>query len=354
MPTTLARPEAAPWPAERAAEWQRRRGWRVGCNFIPSHASNALEMWQEASFDEGAIERELGLAAGIGFNSVRVFLHDLLWTHERAGFLARLERFLGIAARQGIGALLVFFDGVWNPHPQPGPQPEPRPRVHNAGWVQSPGAALLGEPARHASLRPYLQGVIDRFRDDPRIDGWDLFNEPDNPNPAYAAEEIANKDACALALTERAFTWAREVAPAQPITAGVWRGSFGEGELSALDRVMLESSDLISFHHYGPEAALAGRVAQLRRFGRPLVCTEWLARGMQSRFDPQLAWFREHEVDAYCWGLVAGRTQTQYGWDSWLKRYDAEPALWHHDVFRPDGTPFDPAEVAFIRSVTRA
>jgi hypothetical protein len=341
------------WPPERAMEWMRRRGWRVGCNFIPSHASNPLEMWQEASFDAGVIERELGLAAGLGFTSVRVFLHDLLWSHERAGFLERLDRFLALAERHGIGALLVFFDGVWNPRPRPGPQPEPRPHVHNAGWVQSPGAAILGDPAQHAALQPYLQGVMDRFRDDPRIDGWDLFNEPDNPNPAWAAQEIANKDACALALMQRSFGWAREVAPSQPLTAGVWRGSWKEAELSALDRVLLEHSDVISFHHYGPLEELAERVARLRRYGRPILCTEWLARGLGSSFDPQLAWMREHEVGAYCWGLVAGRTQTQYPWDSWVKSYASEPTPWHHDVLRSDGTPYDAAEVVFIRSVTR-
>jgi hypothetical protein len=345
---------AEPWPAARAAAWMRGRGWRVGCNFIPSTASNALEMWQHASFDAGAIERELGLAAGLGFNSVRVFLHDLLWEHERAGFLERLERFLAIAAGHGIGALLVFFDGVWNPHPRPGPQPAPRPRVHNAGWVQSPGAALLGAPARHESLRPYVQGVMERFGDDARIDGWDLFNEPDNPNFAYAKQEIPDKDACALALVERAFSWAREVAPAQPLTAGVWRGSWRDAELSALDRTLLERSDVISFHHYGPLEALAERVATLRRHGRPLLCTEWLARGMGSTFDPQLAWLRDHEVGAYCWGLVAGRTQTQFPWDSWVKAYPEDPRPWHHDVFRADGTPYDAAEAAFIRSVTGA
>jgi hypothetical protein len=220
--------------------------------------------------------------------------------------------------------------------------------------VQSPGAAILGDPARHDELAPYVQGVLEHFRDDPRIDGWDLFNEPDNPNPAYAALEIPEKGERALELLRKTFAWAREVDPSQPLTVGVWRGSWSDpAALSELDRLCLGHSDVISFHHYGELGALRGAVEALHRYQRPLWCTEWLARGLGSRFDPHLAWLKDQEVGAYCWGLVAGRTQTHYPWDSWLKPYAAEPEPWHHEILRGDGAPYDPAEVDFIRSVTR-
>jgi hypothetical protein len=342
------------WPAERAVDWLRPRGWRSGCNFTPSSAASPLEMWQEATFDPETIERELGFAAGLGFGSVRVFLHDLLWTYEQAGFVERLDRFLAMADAHGIGALLVLFDGVWDPHPQPGPQREPRPGVHNSRWVQSPGAAILGDPSRHDELRPYVQGVLERFRGDPRIDGWDLFNEPDNPNPAYAKEEIPDKAERALDLLRKTFSWAREVAPSQPLTTGVWRGSWRDPDaLSEMDRFCLESSDVISFHHYGELPALQRRVEALRRYGRPLLCTEFMARGLGCCFDPHLAWMKEAGVGAYCWGLVAGRTQTHYPWDSWGKTYVEEPDPWHHEILRADGSPYDAGEVAFIRSLTK-
>jgi len=342
------------WPASRARAWDEARGWRVGCNFTPSTASNQLEMWREESFDAETIARELGFAADLGFTSVRVFLHDLFWRHDRAGFLERVERFLEIASSRGIGALVVLFDGVWDPHPAWGPQPEPRPCVHNSRWVQSPGAELLADRERHATLAPYLQGLLDHFRDDPRIDGWDLFNEPDNPNLAYANNEISDKDGCALALLEAAFAWAREVAPSQPLTAGVWRGSWSDtAALSAMDRLCLEQSDVISFHHYGDLGALQHRVEALGRYERPVWCTEWLARSLGSCFDPHLSWMQQAGVGAYCWGLVAGRTQTHQPWESWVKSLPLEPDPWHHEILRADGTPYDEAEVAFIRSLTR-
>lgn len=347
-------PGGGRWPAARARDWAAGRGWRVGCNFTPSSASNPLEMWQAPSFDAETIAHELDLARGLGFTSVRVFLHDLLWARDRQGFLERLELFLVAAEARRIGTLFVLFDGVWDPHPQWGPQPEPRPGVHNSRWVQSPGAAILGDPARHDELRSYVHGLLDHFRDDARIDGWDLFNEPDSPNPAYAAVDIPDKEARSLELLEKAFAWSREVSPSQPLTAGVWRGGWSDSRaLSEMDRCCLDRSDVISFHHYGELEALQHRVEALRRLERPIWCTEWLARGLGSRFDPHLAWMQEASVGAYCWGLVAGRTQTHLPWDSWVKAYDSEPEPWHHEILRADGSAYDETEVALIRSLTR-
>lgn len=340
---------------ERARRWLRERGWRVGCNFAPSTASNPLEMWQAPTFDLETIERELGWAAGLGFTSVRVFLHDLVWRDDRSGLVERLDRFLAAASSRGIGALLVLFDGVWDPHPRPGPQPEPRPRVHNSRWVQSPGAEILGDPSRHDEVRPYVQGLIDRFRDDARVDGWDLFNEPDNRNPAYAGRELPDKAERALELLRKAFDWARDASPAQPLTAGLYGGRWTDpDQLSEMNRLCVERSDVLSFHHYGGLGALERRAAALERYGRPLLCTEFLARGLGCTFDPCLGWLKDRDIGAYCWGLVAGRTQTQYPWDSWTRSCTAEPVPWHHDIFRPDGAPYDPGEVAYIRSVTGA
>ncbi len=341
------------WSRRRAWEWPRRQPWLVGCNFVPSSAANQLEMWQADSFDLETVRRELGWARGLGFNTVRVFLHHLVWQQDARGFLERMDRFLDVAWGLGIATMFVLLDGVWDPRPRPGPQPPPRPGVHNSRWLQSPGAEVLGDPSRHDEVRDYVQGVIGRFRDDPRVLAWDLFNEPDNENAAYAASELPDKEEMALLLLDRVFRWARAARPRQPLTAGLWRGEWDDPRhLSPIDRLMLEQSDVVSFHCYGPPREVQRRLEALARYGRPLLLTEFMARPLGSTFEGVLPLLKERRVAAYCWGLVAGKTQTIYPWDSWARPYEGEPEPWFHDVLRPDGTPYRPEEAEFLRRIT--
>ncbi len=329
------------------------RGWRVGCNFNPSTASNQLEMWQGETFDPATLERELGWARDLGLTSMRVFLHDLLWRDDSEGLLRRMDEYLALADACGIGTLFVLFDGVWNPQPMSGPQPEPRPFLHNSRWVQSPGAAILGDAARHDELRPYVQGVVDRFRDDPRVDGWDLFNEPDGPNLMYHDTELTDKAERAAELLGKSFAWAREAAPSQPLTTGIWLGDWSDpAAMRPIETLSLANSDIVSFHHYGALDDLEKRISELRRYEKPIWCTEFMARGAGSFFDPHLGLLKDEGVGAWCWGFVAGKTQTNFPWDSWLKEYSAEPDLWFHEILRADGTPWNPAETEYIRALT--
>ncbi len=342
------------WSEEKANAWYRERPWLVGCNYGPSTAINQLEMWQADSFDLETIDRELGWAEDLGFTSIRVFLHHLLWEQDREGFLRRMERFLDTAEKHQIGVMFVLFDSVWDPFPKVGPQRAPKPHVHNSGWVQSPGLEILKDPSRYDELKGYVQGVVGHFKDDRRVHVWDVFNEPDNRNgSSYGRFEPENKAELALQLLKKEVAWIREVDPSQPITSGVWLGDWSDpAKLSPMERFQLDSSDIISFHNYGPLADVKKRVETLRRYGRPIVCTEYMARPAGSRFDPILGYFRDQKVGAYNWGFVAGKTQTNYPWDSWQKTYHAEPELWFHDIFRKDGTPYDPKEVAYIKSLT--
>jgi hypothetical protein len=82
------------WTPERAHEWYAAQAWLVGCNFAPSTAINQLEMWQAETFDPETIDRELGWAKSIGFNTVRVFLHELPWQEDRVGYFERVDTFL--------------------------------------------------------------------------------------------------------------------------------------------------------------------------------------------------------------------------------------------------------------------
>ena len=252
--------------------------------------------------------------------------------------------------------MFVLFDSVWDPAPKLGPQRAPRPHVHNSGWVQSPGAAVLKDPAKVDALEGYVKGVITHFRNDDRVQVWDLFNEPDNTNRnSYGATELPNKGEAAQKLLEKTYAWARECHPTQPLTSGVWVGEWGDPDkLAPWEKVQLEQSDVISFHAYGNAEETTRRIENLNRYGRPLLCTEFMARPQGSTFDPILGLFKDHNVGAYCWGFVAGKTQTIYPWETWQKTYTAEPEIWFHDIFRTDGTPFDPKEVAYIKKVTGA
>jgi len=355
-PSFAAEP-AGRWTVEQAKAWQHKHPWLVGCNFIPSTAINQLEMWQADSFDLETIDRELGWAEDLGFNSVRVFLHHLLWEQDKEAFLKRMEQFLDVADKHKIGVVVVPFDSVWDPFPKSGKQRAPRPHVHNSGWVQSPGVEIISDPKRHDELADYARGVISHFRTDQRIHAWDIINEPDNMNrSSYMQHEPKNKPELSLVLLKKAFGWAREAKPEQPITSGVWQGAdwSTDEKLSEVDRFMLHNSDIISFHDYQPLEKLKVRIAALKRLSRPMLCTEYMARGAGSRFDPVLPYLKEQGIGAYNWGFVAGKSQTIYPWDSWTKKYTAEPELWFHDIFRADGSIYDKQEVALIKKVTGA
>jgi hypothetical protein len=341
------------WNEQKANDWGKKTGWLVGCNFIPSTAVNELEMWQAATYDPKTIDRELGLAQELGFNCVRVFLHDIPWQEDHKGYLKRINGFLSLAHKHHIKVMFVLFDSCWNPNPQPGPQPLPRPFVHNSGWVQCPGAEYMTHPDRLDELKPYVQDIVGRFRNDKRIAFWDVYNEPRNMNgSSYQGEEPASKSQSTLLLLQKVFVWAREMKPAQPLSSGLWEGDFDPAKFSEFDKIQVSQSDIITFHQYGKLQMVEKCVNNLRRYNRPIICTEYIARPMGSTFNPILGWFKQNDIGAFNWGFVSGKTQTIYPWDSWSKSYTTEPPLWFHDIFHTDGTPYLPAEVQYIRSVT--
>jgi hypothetical protein len=350
-------PPGGRWSEAQANTWYDKQPWLVGSNYIPATAINELEMWQADTFDPQTIEKELGWAQGLGMTTMRVFLHDLAWQQDAAGYRQRIDRFLAIADRHHIRPLLVLFDSCWDPNPKLGRQRAPTPGVHNSGWLQSPGAAALQRATEHPRLEVYVKGVVGAFASDPRVLGWDVWNEPDNVNSgSYSAQEPRNKVDLVLALLPQVFEWARAAKPSQPLTSGVWRGDWSsDAKLSPMERMQLDHSDVISFHNYDNGAEFEKRIIWLQRYRRPILCTEYMARGNGSTFEGSLPIARKHKVAAMNWGFVAGRTQTFLPWDSWRKPYvDREPAVWFHEIFRQDGAPYKQDEVDLIRSLTGA
>ena len=269
--------QTARWPEQKANVWYAQQPWLVGSNYVPESAINQLEMWQEATFNPQEIERELTWAEAIGMNTMRVFLHDLLWQQDAAGFQQRIDRFLTIASRHHIRPMFVLFDSCWDPSPHLGPQHPPIPGVHNSGWVQSPGAAALADANQYPRLKEYVQGVLGAFGKDDRILAWDVWNEPGADNlGSYPKVELKDKTARVIALLPQAFAWAREANPIQPLTSGVWAvdTSPDGANLGELQQIQLRESDVITFHNYSWPEHFKRQVTWLKKYNRPVICTE--------------------------------------------------------------------------------
>jgi hypothetical protein len=348
------------WSVEKANSWYSRQAWLLGANFVPSNSINQIEMWQLESFDEVTIDRELGYAASVGMNCMRVFLHDLVYLQDGAGYLKRIDRFLTIADKHGIRIMFVFFDSVWDPYPYLGKQRDPLPGVHNSGWVQGPGVHALRDSTVDLRLEKYVKAIVKRYAKDPRVFCWDIWNEPDNMNAyPYSAYEPSNKVDLVSRIIKKAFGWVRSQSPIQPLTTYVCGSGWADVEVAPIPNVaelvhfVMDNSDILSFHNYGDAAAFEKMALRFKKHGRPVLCTEFLARSSGSTFQSLLPIARKLNIGMMCWGLVAGKTNTIHGWHTWQKPDKEEPKLWHHDVFRKNGDPYSKEEATLMKTIMR-
>jgi len=325
------------WTPEKAKEWYAKQGWLRGCNYQPSTAVNQLEMFQAATFDTATINRELGWAKNLGFNVMRVYLHHLLWVSDKEGFKKRINSYLNISNQHGIKTIFVFFDDCWNDTAWVGRQPDPKPGIHNSGWLRDPGTMIYTHPDTILVLEAYVKDILQTFKNDKRILMWDLYNEPGN-NRQFDKS---------LPLLEKVFAWAKEVNPFQPITSAVWaNGEF----FKQLNKFQLENSDVITYHNYSYIDNHKHAIDTLRKYGRPLICSEYMARSKGSLFQIIMPLLKKENVGAINWGFVSGKTNTIYSWETPMPE-GKEPALWFHDILRKDGKPYSEFEVAFIKNI---
>jgi hypothetical protein len=309
-------------------------------------------MWQADTFDPQEIDKELGWVEYLGMNTMRVFLHDLLWQQDPEGFKVCLDQFLSIASRHHIRPMLVLFDSCFDPNPKLGPQLPPISGVMLSRWVQSPGAAALQDPSQYPRLQAYVSGVVGAFAHDQRVLAWDVWNEPedsDRLDPKKKEEIIA-------ALLPQVFEWVRSVNPSQPLSSGLNAAGSYSTELSkwgSEERTQIEESDVISFHNYGWPESFEADIVALQQPKRPILCTEYMARTLGSTFDAILPLAKKYHVAAINWGLVLGKTQTNLSWESRQHPYvEDQPPIWFHDVFYPDGRPYREREAQLIRELT--
>jgi len=249
-----------------------------------------------------------------------------------------MNSFLEIADRHHIITLFVIFDDCWNDFYKSGPQPAPKPGIHNSGWLRDPGTLYFNEPLLQDTLEKYVKDIMSTFRHDKRILLWDVYNEPGN-------SKYGNQS---LDLLEKVFTWGRQVNPDQPLSSGIWNP-----DLKELNAFQLGNDDVITYHNYSDEKEHEKVIDSLKKYGRPLICTEYMARIRGSRFDNILPLLKQQHVGAFNWGFVSGKTNTIYAWDTPMPD-GAEPKVWFHDIFRKDGTPYSEKEIKLIKSLTGA
>ncbi len=331
------------WTAEQAREWWDGQEWPVGCCYVPGYAINQFEMWQEETFDEAALDREMGLCEELGYNCVRIFLHEDLWFADKDGFKSRIDKFLDIAGSHGVRATISFCTNGGTSDVHLGPQPDAELGIHGGGhWCQTPKDDIFFNKSRWPDFKAYIQDILKTFRHDDRIVWWCLYNEPEN---------LKDGRDCLELMTE-IFKWAWEVRPDQPLTAPIWVRPGFKGASSKLDIInfVTSNSDIISFHCYYTPDELETFIKMLSRFHRPMVCQEYMGRTLGSTFQGCLPIFKREKVAALNWGLVNNRCQFHLPWGH--KPEDGEPALWFHDIFRSDLTPYSQDEIDCIKSLT--
>lgn len=337
-----AAPRKGRWSEEKANEWYYSQDWAVGCDYIVSDAINQIEMWQESTFNPTLIDKELAVAEELGFNTVRLFLHDLVYESDPKGFKMRVAQVLDICEIHGIKVVMTFFtNGGKFDDVKLGQQPEPTPGIHNPEWRQTPGAKAVNDPAQWPRLEKYVKDILKTFKNDKRIYCWCLYNEPENDN----------RGANSLPLMRETFKWAWEVNPDQPLTAP-YASLMANDDRSnlAVWGFLAENCDIMSFHCYNPVATLMDKyINPLKKMNRPIICTECVGRPANTLFD-MYAICRKENIGVLSFGLFDSKMQCKFHWDS--KKGAKEPKVWFHDIFHADGTPYDQKEIDFIKDIT--
>jgi hypothetical protein len=329
------------WSPSAAKDWYARQPWIIGANYIQSNTVNQIEMWQAETFDGDRIDMELGWAESLGINTLRVTLQEMLWEHDSGALRSRMNKLLGIADKHKMKVIFVLFDSSGDPYPELGHQRQPKPGVRNSLWVQSPGAKGLTDAKQIEGALNYAEDVVATFNIDKRVLAWDVWNEPDNTNAAsYPNSELPNKIEVVQKLLPQVFRYARAGIPTQPVTSGLWKSGDWSTltTLSPIEKIQVELSDFISFQNYqGPEE-FEKRVKWLQAFGRPVMCTGFLARNQGSSIEAILPIALKYDIGALVGDLVQGKTQRWLPSDSWQKPYvDREPSVWSQDLFLTTG-----------------
>ena len=324
----------ARWSEQKIKEWYNKQPWYCGFNYIPAYAINYTAMWDKTTFDPAAIDKELDLAEKAGLNSLRAVLQFAVYEHDPDYFLNTLDKFMAVCDRHKIKFMPTLFDDCvfgLEHDPKVGKQPEPVKGWYAWGWSPSPGHSMVVDSTTHPRLEKYVKAVMTRFKNDPRIFIWDLYNEPTNGGLGTTT----------LPLLKKVIGWAHEVSPSQPITIGVWNKN------KQLNDIAIAGSDIVSFHNYAKKDDLIANITELKAYNRPLINTEWMNRPRGSAISDILSVFYDEKVGCMLWGLVNGKTQTDLPWGH--RPGDPVSKVWQHDLFYGNFSPYDQQEIDLLK-----
>jgi hypothetical protein len=342
------------WSPSAAADWYARLPWLIGANYLQSNTVNQIEMWQNDTFDGDRIDMELGWAESLGINTLRVSLHQMLWDHDAGALKSRMGKLLTLADKHKMKVIFVLFDSFGDPYPELGRQRQAKQGVRDSVWAQSPGAKGLIDAQATEKALAYAEELVAWFSIDKRILAWDVWNEPDFVNTGvYAISEPPNKIDLVRKLLPKIFQYARAGSPTQPLTSGLYKGDWSSpSTLSPIEKIQIELSDFISFQNYEGPQEFEKRVQWLKAFGRPVMCTGFLARNQGSSVETILPIALKYDVGALVGDLVQGKTMRYLPWDSWQTPYvGREPPVWSQDLFLSTGPLYKKQDADIIRDM---
>lgn len=346
------------WSKEKAWEWYNARPWLRGCNFMSSDCCNRIDQWQEYDFDKRleTTDKELELLKKTGFNSIRIILEFIVWKKEHDGFMERFEKYLETADKHGITCMVVFGNDCMPPKEelmarmQLGEQHvdwgyHGGRKISQHGQFEGCGYSLLDDPELAEEHYEWVREIVTKYKNDERIVMWDIFNEPGN----------SKRGNLSFPHMKKFFEIIREINPVQPITTAIWSVINSIDKLPEIEKWALDNSDIVSYHNYSPYADNIQIIAELKKLGRPIINSEWLARPVHNTIEEMFPLFYLEKIGCYNWGFVAGKYQTYEPYNGTWDVYKNNPSMdfdftkWYHDLYRPSLNPYNPRETELIK-----
>ena len=345
------------WSKERIWDWYNARPWIRGCNYMSADCANRIDQWQQLGFEErlATTEEEFKLMQSLGYNSIRIIPEFIVWDEQHDGFMERFERYISLADRYGISCMVVLANDCMRPKSfEKNKIGEQRVdlgyhggrKISQHGNQDEMGWHVLDDPDIAPRYFEMVREIVTKYKNDERIIIWNVYNEVGN----------SKRQDVTLPNLKRIFEIVRNIDPCQPLTCEVWGRTDGTlTDLPEVQKYGMEHSDILSYHNYSTYVTNVRLIKELKKHGRPILNTEWLARGSGNTVQEMFPLFYLEKIGCYNWGFVAGKYQTYEPWNNIWEKYEKDPNLnydftkWFHDLYRPNHRPYDPKETELIK-----